>query len=43
MLTGVVAAASNAAARTAGVGLFCTVVLKATELGHVIYRILTGH
>jgi hypothetical protein len=44
MLTGVaVYATSNAAARTAGIGLFCTIVLKATALGHIVYRVLTGH
>ena len=43
MLSGVAYAASNAAVRTAGIGLFCTIVLKASELGHIIYRILISH
>jgi hypothetical protein len=43
LLTGVVSAASNAAVRTAGIGLFCTIVLKASELGHIVYRILISH
>jgi hypothetical protein len=43
-MTGVgVYATSNAAVRTAGIGLFCTIVLKATALGHIIYRILISH
>jgi hypothetical protein len=43
MLTGVVSASSSPAVRTAGIGLFCTIVLKATELGHIIDRILVSH
>jgi hypothetical protein len=44
MLTGVaVYATSNAVARTAGIGLFCTIVLKATALGHIVYRLLISH
>jgi hypothetical protein len=43
LLTGVVSAASNAAVRTAGIGLFCTIGLKATELGHIAYRVLIDH
>jgi hypothetical protein len=40
MLTGVVSAASNTAVRTAGVSLLCSILLKAHELAHVVYRIL---
>jgi hypothetical protein len=44
MLTGVaVYATSNVAARTAGIGLLCTIVLKATALAHIVYRLLIGH
>jgi hypothetical protein len=44
MLTGVaVYATSSVAARTAGIGLVCTIVLKATALGHIIYRLFIGH
>jgi hypothetical protein len=43
VLTSVVYATSNAAAHTAAIGFFCTIILKATELAHVVYRILIGH
>ena len=43
MLTGVVSAASNAAVRTAGIGLVCSILLKAHELVHAAYRILIAH
>lgn len=42
-LSGVAYAASDAAVRTAGIGLFCTIVLKATALAHIVYRILINH
>ena len=38
MLTGVAYATSNAAAHTAAIGLLCSILLKATELAHVVYR-----
>jgi hypothetical protein len=41
-LTGVAYATSNAAAHTAAIGLVCTIVLKAAEMAHVVYRIFTG-
>jgi hypothetical protein len=40
MLTGVVSAASNAAVRTAGLSLLCSILLRAHELAHLVYRIL---
>jgi hypothetical protein len=43
VLTGVAYATSNAAAHTAAIGFLCTIILKATELAHVVYRILIGH
>ena len=43
MLTGVAYATSNAAAHTAAIGFLCTILLKATELAHVVYRALVGH
>ena len=42
VLTGVAYATSNAAAHTAAIGFLCTILLKATEVAHVVYRILTG-
>ena len=42
MLTGVAYATSNAAAHTAAIGFLCTILLKATELAHVLYRSLVG-
>ena len=38
VLTGVAYATSNAAAHTAAIGLLCSILLKATELAHVVYR-----
>ena len=42
VLTGVAYATSNAAAHTAAIGFLCTILLKATEAAHFIYRILIG-
>jgi amino acid permease len=42
VLTGVAYATSNAAAHTAAIGLLCSIVLKATELAHVVYRMFIG-
>jgi hypothetical protein len=42
MLTGVAYATSNAAAHTAAIGFLCSIVLKATELAHIVYRIFIG-
>ena len=43
VLTGVAYAASNPAARSAGIGLVCTILLKAHHLAHHIYRVVLGH
>jgi hypothetical protein len=42
VLTGVAYATSNAAAHTAAIGFLCSIVLKATELVHVAYRMFIG-
>jgi hypothetical protein len=42
MLTGVAYATLNAAAHTAAIGFLCSIVLKATELAHIVYRIFIG-
>jgi len=38
VLTCVAYATSNAAAHTAAIGFLCTILLKATAMAHVVYR-----
>jgi hypothetical protein len=42
MLTGVAYATSNAAAHTAAIGFLCSIILKATELAHIVSRLFIG-
>ena len=42
VLTGVAYATSNAAAHTAAIGFLCTILLKATAMAYVVYRVLVG-
>ena len=42
VLTGVAYATSNAAAHTAAIGFLCSIMLKATALAHIVYRMFIG-